>query len=164
MHPPTILFDGVCNLCAWSVQFIIRRDPQAQFRFAALQSPAGQRLLAAHRQGVGRGQTQTSADEEHTVRAHPRLSASNDSQGAQLLDSVVLLERGRAYTRSTAALRIARRLRWPWPILWPLVAFPRPLRDWAYDLVARNRYRWFGRRSACMLPTPALRARFLDGG
>lgn len=126
-----ILFDGVCNLCAWSVQFIIRRDPRGQFRFAALQSAAGQRLLAE------------------------RGLAGPD------LDSVVLIEGPRAYTRSGAALRIARRLTGLWPALAALLLVPRPLRDWAYSVVARNRYRWFGQQSECMLPTPELRARFL---
>ena len=132
MSQPVILFDGVCNLCAWSVQFIIRRDPCGQFRFAALQSPVGQRLLAER---------------------------GADARG---LDSVVLIEGARWYARSDAALRIARRLSGAWPLLALLRVLPRPLRDWAYDFVARNRYRWFGRQDACMLPTPTLRARFLE--
>lgn len=76
-------------------------------------------------------------------------------------DSLVLVENGKYYTRSAAALRIARGLRFPWPLLYVLVAVPRPVRDWVYDAVARNRYRWFGRRDVCMIPTPELRARFL---
>lgn len=75
-------------------------------------------------------------------------------------DFVVLIEDDRRYTRSTAVLRIARRLRFPWPLAYVLVAVPRPVRDWVYDRVARSRYRWFGRREACMIPTPALRTRF----
>jgi len=78
------------------------------------------------------------------------------------LDSIVLVEDGRVWTQSTAALRIARRLRLPWPAAYAMIVVPRPLRDWIYNLVARNRYRWFGQREACMVPTPALRARFLD--
>ena len=78
------------------------------------------------------------------------------------LDSIVLVEDGRVWTQSTAALRIARRLRFPWPVAYAMIVVPRPLRDWIYNLVARNRYRWFGQREACMVPTPALRARFLD--
>lgn len=132
MNQPVILFDGVCNLCAWSVQFIIRRDPRGRFRFAALQSPAGRRLLAER---------------------------GADMRG---LDSVVLVEGSRWYARSDAALRIARHLRGGWPLLALLRVVPRPLRDWAYDVIARNRYRWFGRQEACMLPTPALRERFLE--
>jgi predicted DCC family thiol-disulfide oxidoreductase YuxK len=79
-----------------------------------------------------------------------------------LPDSLVLVENGRLFTRSTAALRVARGLRFPWPLAYLFVAVPRPVRDWLYDAVARNRYRWFGRRDVCMVPTPELRARFLD--
>lgn len=132
MNQPIILFDGVCNLCAWSVQFIIKRDPRGLFRFAALQSPVGQRLLA-----------ERGAD-------------------ARVLDSVVLIEGARWYARSDASLRVARHLSGGWPLLALLRVVPRPLRDWAYEIVARNRYGWFGRQQACMLPTPALRERFLD--
>lgn len=127
-----ILFDGECNLCDWSVRFVVRHDPRGRFRLAALQSPAGRRLLAER--GV-------------------------DPRG---IDSVVLIEGERWYARSDAALRIARGLAGPWPLLSALRIVPRPLRDWAYDVVARNRFRWFGRRDACLLPTPALRERFLD--
>ena len=81
-----------------------------------------------------------------------------------LPDSLVLVEDGRLFTRSTAVLRIARGLRFPWPLAYVFVAVPRPVRDWVYDAVARNRYRWFGRRDVCMMPTPELRARFLDDG
>lgn len=76
-------------------------------------------------------------------------------------ETVVLVEDGRAFTRSTAALRIARRLRFPWPLAFALIVMPRPLRDQVYDWVARNRYRWFGKRDVCMVPTPELRDRFL---
>jgi predicted DCC family thiol-disulfide oxidoreductase YuxK len=79
-----------------------------------------------------------------------------------LPDSLVLLEDGRLFTRSTAALRVARGLRFPWPLAYVFVAVPRPVRDWVYDAVARNRYRWFGRREICMVPTPELRSRFLN--
>jgi predicted DCC family thiol-disulfide oxidoreductase YuxK len=79
-----------------------------------------------------------------------------------LPDSIVLVEDGRLWTQSTAALRIARRLRFPWPLAYAMIVVPRPVRDWIYNLVARNRYRWFGKRETCMVPTPALRARFLE--
>lgn len=128
-----VLFDGLCNLCNASVRFVIARDPAAHFRFAALESQAARRLLA--KSGV----------------ADP------------LPDSVALIEHGRLYTRSAAALRIARRLRFPWPLMFALIIVPRPLRDAVYDLIARHRYRWFGRRDACMVPTPELRERFLVG-
>jgi len=79
-----------------------------------------------------------------------------------LPDSLVLVENGRLFMRSTAALRVARGLRFPWPLAYVFVAVPRPVRDWVYDAVARNRYRWFGRRDVCMVPTPELRSRFLN--
>jgi len=129
---PVLLFDGVCNLCNAGVLFIIRRDPRARFRFAPLQSEIARRLLDGT--GVGRD---------------------------GLPDTMIVIENGRAWQRSAAALRIARNLRWPWPALGALWIIPRPLRDWAYRLVARNRYRWFGRRDQCMMPTPELQAKFL---
>jgi len=127
-----VLFDGVCNLCNGVVQFIIARDPHGRFQFAALQSAAARRVI-----------------EEH--------GASD-----RLPDAIVLVEDGRLYTRSTAALRIARRLTFPWPLTVVLLAVPRPLRDWVYALFASRRYRWFGRRETCMMATPELRARFIE--
>jgi predicted DCC family thiol-disulfide oxidoreductase YuxK len=132
-EPALILFDGVCNLCNATVRFIIARDPRARFRFAPLQSDAACERLA-RAGGVPAGQA-----------------------------SVVLIENGRLYTRSAAALRIARALRFPWPMLYGLIVIPRPIRDRAYEFVARRRYRWFGRSQACVLPTPELRDRFLNG-
>ena len=129
---PIVLFDGVCNLCNGSVQFIIRRDPAARFRFASLQSPLGEEL------GPGSGSTR------------------------QAVDSVILVEGDRWYKESDAALRIARGMGGAWKALWALRLIPRPLRDAAYRLVARNRYRWFGKQETCWLPTPELRGRFLD--
>jgi predicted DCC family thiol-disulfide oxidoreductase YuxK len=127
----TVLFDGVCNLCNGSVLFVIDRDPAGYFRFVALQSDTARRLLAEH------------------GGPPPDLS------------SIVLVEGGRVYTRSTAALRIARRLTGPWRLLHVCLLIPHPIRDAVYDWVARNRYRWFGREEACRLPSPELRARFL---
>ncbi|HEX2202676.1 MAG TPA: thiol-disulfide oxidoreductase DCC family protein [Longimicrobium sp.] len=129
--PPVVLFDGVCNFCNASVNFIIDRDPRGRLRFAALQSEAGEAFL--------RGAGMPTAD----------------------FDTVVLVEDGRVHTRSDAALRIARRLSGAWPLLAAFRVVPRPLRDLVYDLVARNRYRLFGKRDACMLPSPEVRARFL---
>lgn len=127
-----ILFDGVCNLCNGLVQFIISRDPGGRFAFASLQSDAARRLMG------------------EVSLTDPRP------------DTFVLMEDGRAFTRSTAALRIARRLGFPWSLAYPLVGVPTPLRNRAYDIVARNRYRWFGKRDACMVPSPDIRRRFLD--
>jgi len=126
-----VLFDGVCNLCNGSVQFIIARDPAAHFRFAPLESEVARRMLAG-------------------------AAASGP-----LPDSVALIEHGRVYTRSDAALRIVRGLRFPWPLMYVLIVVPGWLRDKIYDTVARHRYRWFGKRDACMVPTPELRERFL---
>jgi predicted DCC family thiol-disulfide oxidoreductase YuxK len=129
--PAIILFDGVCNLCNGFVQFVIRHDPAGRFRFAALQSEAAEELLRD---------------------LPPR---------ARGIDSVVLIENGRCYWQSAAALRILRQLRGGWPLLYGFMVIPAFLRDRAYAWLARNRYRWFGRRQACMLPTPDLQARFL---
>ena len=126
-----ILFDGVCNLCNGFVQFVIARDPSARFRFAPLQSAAAAGIL--REAGVT----------------------------APLPDSVVLVEDGRVYVRSDAALRIARGLRFPWPLAYACRLVPRFIRDRLYDAVAARRYRWFGRRDVCMMPTPERRARFL---
>ena len=134
-EPPlqaVVLFDGVCNLCNGAVQFIIRRDPTGRYRFAALESPAARDLL------------------EQAAVPDP------------LPDSIVLLDASGISTRSTAALRIARRLRFPWPLFYALIVVPEALRDAAYDFIARNRYRWFGRREVCVVPTAALRDRFLE--
>ncbi len=128
---PVVLFDGVCNLCNGSVRFIIKRDPDARFQFAPLQSDAAASLIPS------------SPD-------RPALP-----------DSVVLVEDGRLYVRSTAALRIARRLRFPWPLFWVFMIVPRPIRDFAYDVIAHHRYQWFGKRTACMVPTKDIRDRFL---
>lgn len=131
---PVVLFDGVCNLCSASVQFIIDRDPQAHFRFASLQSPTAKALLAELGASVPEGDP----------------------------ESVLLIEDGELFSRSEAALRIARRLRGPSRLAVMLRLLPHGLRDRAYRLVAKNRYRWFGKAESCRLPTPDLRARFLD--
>ncbi|WP_276957891.1 thiol-disulfide oxidoreductase DCC family protein [Allomeiothermus silvanus] len=129
-----VLFDGVCNLCNGVVQFILRHDPQERFLFASQQSEAGQRLLA-----------------EHGIKAAQALA-----------ESVVVLEDNRVYLESDAALYILHRLGgvWGWAYIFRWI--PRPWRDWVYRWVARHRYRIFGRRESCMVPTPALRGRFLD--
>jgi predicted DCC family thiol-disulfide oxidoreductase YuxK len=129
---PVILFDGVCNLCNGLVQFVIARDPHAQFRFASLQSTAAAVLL----QPLG-GQ-------------------------AALPDSVVLVDGDRVYTQSTAALRVARRLGLPWSLAYAFAIVPESWRNVVYAWVARHRYHWFGKRDVCMIPTADLRARFLD--
>jgi len=129
---PVVLFDGVCNFCESSVRFIIDRDPQGTFRFASLQSERGGALARRH-------------------------GAEPDE-----LNTMMLIEEGVLYTRSTAALRIARRLRLPWRLARIFLGIPAPMRDPIYDLIAANRYRWFGRKDECMIPTPDVRQRFLD--
>jgi predicted DCC family thiol-disulfide oxidoreductase YuxK len=130
---PIVLFDGVCNLCNASVNFLIDRDPSSTLRFASLQSDAARDLLMQF---------------GPTPLGDP--------------DSMLLIEGGRTYERSTAALRIVRHLSGAWRILGVLLVIPRPLRDAVYRLVAANRYRWFGKSDVCRVPTPELRARFLD--
>ena len=137
-----ILFDGVCNLCNASVNFIIDRDAEGYFKFAPLQSDFRQSNL---------GQSDLAGCRE-----------AADSEKGQIT-SIVLVENGACYTRSTAALRIARRLDGWWPLGYAGIFIPTPIRDRIYDWIARNRYRWFGKTAACRLPTPELRARFLDG-
>ncbi len=129
---PLLLFDGVCNLCDRSVQFVLDHEPAGSIRFASLQSDVGRETLAAY-------------------------GLDTDD-----IDSVVFVDRGRAYIQSDAALAVAARLRAPWRWLVLGRAVPRPARDAAYGWIARNRYRWFGTRDACRVPTPQTRARFLD--
>jgi len=133
--PDTILFDGVCNLCNGFVQFIIRHDPEGRFRFAALQSEAARTLLTAH--GL------TPAE----LAAEP--------------ESVLLVSGGRVFSHSTAVLHIARRLGSVWRLAGVGWVLPRAWRDGLYRFIARHRYRWFGRQESCLLPTPALKSRFL---
>ncbi|MDB5275240.1 MAG: hypothetical protein JWR61_195 [Ferruginibacter sp.] len=126
-----ILFDGVCNLCNGAVQFIIRHDPNGKFLFASLQSEAGQQLLRQH---------QLPADE---------------------FSSFILVQHNKIYTKSTAALYVARQIRGAWCCLYIFIIVPRFLRDAVYNWIAQNRYRWFGKKETCMIPTPELKARFL---
>jgi predicted DCC family thiol-disulfide oxidoreductase YuxK len=126
-----VLFDGVCKFCNGSVNFIIDRDQAGYFQFAPIQSEAGSELM------------------EKYVPISPDI------------DSIILIEDEHAYTHSTAALRIARRLGGIWKAVYALIIVPRPVRDLFYRLFAKYRYRIFGRTEECMLPTPEVRARFL---
>ncbi|MBX2818848.1 MAG: DUF393 domain-containing protein [Rhodothermaceae bacterium] len=137
-----VLFDGVCNLCNASINFIIDNDSRGYFKFASLQSPEAETYLNRC--------AQSSGDVE--VR-----------NGYDYLSSVLLYENGQCYRESTAVLRIARKLRGGWPLMYGLILIPEPIRNVIYHWVARNRYRWFGKQDACRLPSPELRARFLDG-
>ena len=126
-----VLFDGVCNLCNGAVTFLIRNDKNDRFRFAALQSEMGVDLTTKY--GID----------------------------TQEVDSIVLIENDKAYVRSDAALRIAKRMSGAYPLLYVFVIIPRFLRDPIYKWVARNRYRWFEKKNQCMIPTPELKAKFL---
>jgi predicted DCC family thiol-disulfide oxidoreductase YuxK len=127
-----VLFDGICNLCNASINFVIDRDPEGYFKFASLQSSEAAALL-------------------------DRCGSTPAA-----LEAIVLIEDGTCYSRSTAALRIARHLTGAWPLLYGLLVIPRPVRDYLYDWVAENRYRWFGQRDSCRIPTPELQDRFFQ--
>jgi predicted DCC family thiol-disulfide oxidoreductase YuxK len=129
---PIILFDGVCNLCNASVQFIIRNDPKSTFRFASLQSDAGKAIL------------------------------NQFSVPPEKLYSVLVVYEGHLYDRSRAALEIARRLKGLWSLLYGFIIIPPFIRNFIYDWISRNRYRWFGVRQECMMPTPDMKARFIQ--
>ena len=131
MDKPVILFDGVCNLCSNSVQFIIKRDQEKKFHFASLQSNYGQELLKKY------------------------------NLPTNTFNSFILYENEKLLTRSTAALKMFEQLKgWKWvKIFWII---PKFIRDAVYNLIARNRYKWFGRKNECWLPTPDLKARFFE--
>lgn len=129
---PIILFDGVCNLCNSSVQYVIKHDPNELFRFASLQGNTGQQLLKQY--GL----------------------STND------MNSFILVRDNKAYTRSAAALNVAKQLTGFAKLLYGFIIVPPFIRDAVYDLIARNRYKWFGKKDSCMIPTAALRSRFLN--
>jgi len=126
-----ILFDGVCNLCNSTVVRVIKADKKNLFRFAALQSDIGERLVAKY---------------------HIDISKT---------DSIILIDNDKAYVKSTAALRIARHLSGGYPLFYSLMIVPNFIRNWGYDIIAKNRYRWYGKKDSCMIPTPELKSKFL---
>ncbi|PPA72384.1 thiol-disulfide oxidoreductase DCC family protein [Jeotgalibacillus proteolyticus] len=126
-----ILFDGDCHVCNWSVQFIMKRDPDGIFKFASLQGDIGSKI-------------------RRTYKVDP------------MLDSVLLLENDRLWSKSTAALKICGKLSGPVRFAVLLLAVPKPLRDLVYSYIARNRFHWFGRKEHCSLPTKEERRRLLD--
>lgn len=138
-----VLFDGVCNFCDASVNFVIEHDSEGYFKFAPLQSEAG-RTLAAEFGLASKTAEQPPADDMIPI------------------DSVILIEDGKAYTHSTAALKIARKLGRPWSWLYALMIVPVVIRDFFYRLFAKYRYRIFGRKDQCVLPTHEVKSRFLD--
>lgn len=131
-HKSVIFFDGVCNLCNASIDFIIKRDHKNRFLVGALQDEYSQKILSNHQVKEG------------------------------YLDSLVLLESGSIYYKSTAALKISRNLSGLWPIFYPLIFLPAGLRDLIYDWIGKNRYRWFGKKNTCRLPSAEEKAKFLS--
>lgn len=131
MNHPILFFDGVCNLCNTSIQRVIKADKKGVFRFASLQSETAKELLAD--------------------------SGLNPTE----LKSVILLHQDRFYTRSNAVLESVRLLGGAWSLLYIFIIVPPFIRNAIYDWIARNRYRWFGKKDACMIPSPELKSRFL---
>lgn len=129
---PVILFDGVCNLCNSAVHFVIKHDPLHQFRFASLQSNFGQQVLQ-------------------------KINLPVTGLG-----SFILLEKDTVYTKSGAVLRVIKKLSGAWPALYAFIIVPPFIRNAIYDVVARNRYQWFGKKEECRIPTPELQELFID--
>lgn len=129
---PVILFDGVCNFCNSAVNFIIKHDKKKIFRYAALQSEVGQQLLKKY-----------------------NLSTTE-------LDSFVLVQDGKTYKKTTAALQIYPQFGGVWKLVKALWIFPAFIRDAVYNIIAQNRYRWWGKKESCMIPTPEIRSLFLQ--
>ncbi|MDR9400492.1 MAG: thiol-disulfide oxidoreductase DCC family protein [Psychroflexus sp.] len=128
-----VLFDGICNFCNDSVQRIIKNDQKDRFRFASLQSEIGQELT--RERGIDTSQ----------------------------VDSIILIDPGNAYyIKSTAALEIAKRMDGLYPMLQLFLILPASVRDWGYDYIAKNRYKWFGKRDECKIPTPDEKAKFIE--
>lgn len=128
---PLVLFDGICNLCSFSVQFLATKDRENKIRYALVQSQTGQDILSKHNLPL-------------------------DSY-----DSFILVEDGKLYFKSTAFLKLVRYMKWPWPLLGVASIVPKALRDCFYDRIARNRYRLFGKRQSCMIPKDNIADRFL---
>jgi len=128
---PIILFDGYCNLCNSWIDFIIKRDKSKIFKFAAISSESGKEIL-----------------KNYTV----------ETEG---IDSIILIENEKCYTKSSATLEITKRLSGIWPALYVLMILPKYFRDFIYDFIAKNRYRIFGRKESCRLPSPAEKERFI---
>lgn len=128
---PVILFDGVCNFCNSAVNFTIKRDKKAVIQFAPLQSEKGRMFLRQY-----------------------NLPADD-------MRSFVFIEDGKTYLRSTAALKVCRYLNGLWPLCYIFILVPRFIRDAVYNFIAKHRYKWFGMRQECMMPTPEIKKRFL---
>ncbi|WP_318508794.1 thiol-disulfide oxidoreductase DCC family protein [Bacillus sp. T3] len=125
-----ILFDGLCNFCDHSVQFIIKRDNKAIYKFTSIQSDVGQKILQKYKVPTN-------------------------------VDSLILISNNKYYTKTSAALRICKNLKGGWQLLQCLLIVPKPIRDFFYTILSKNRYKWFGRKESCTIPSPELRKRFL---
>ena len=128
---PLILFDGICNLCNSSVQFVLKKDKNKQFKFASIQSDAAKEILL-------------------------QFSKNNSD-----LDSIILIYNGRRYEKSSAILRIGKLLGGFYSLGMVFWLIPKPIRDWVYDYIAKNRYKWYGKKDQCMIPTPEIKNQFL---
>jgi predicted DCC family thiol-disulfide oxidoreductase YuxK len=129
---PILLFDGVCNYCNFWVRFAIKRDKKKQLIYAPLQGDPAKRLLAKY-----------------------NLNTTK-------LSSVIMIDKGKVYIQSSAALRMCKYLDGGWKLFYGFMIIPKFIRDFFYNIIARNRYKWFGKKEECMVPTPDLRERFLD--
>ncbi|MFT6210664.1 MAG: putative DCC family thiol-disulfide oxidoreductase YuxK [Bacteroidia bacterium] len=129
---PLLLFDGVCNLCNSSVQFVLERNKKENIQFASLQSDFGRKML-------------------EQVNLSPDYTSS-----------LVLIEEGKPYVKSEAALRLVKHLNGLWKLGSILFIFPKFIRNPVYNLIAKNRYRWFGKKDVCWIPEPKWKNRFLD--
>ena len=130
-HKQVIVFDGVCNFCNASVDFVMKRDPGKQFKFGTLQSEPAKRIL------------------------------QNQKLDTEDFETFLLIEEGHVFMKSTAALKIAKQLTGLWPLLYVFMVVPRPIRDGVYSFIARRRYRWMGKTETCRVPTPTERERFV---
>lgn len=128
---PVILFDGVCNFCNGAVNFVIKRDKKALIQFAPLQSEKG------------------------------RMFSRQFGFSEEDMKTFLFIEDGKVYTKSTAALRVCRYLGALWPLCYGFMIVPKFIRDGIYNWIAKNRYKWFGKKETCMLPTPEVRTRFI---
>lgn len=135
-----LLFDGVCNLCDRSVQFVIRHDRKGKFKFASLQSAYAEQIL----------------------KKYPEITPFNKTGNNPDWGSIVFILNGKAYTRSAAVLKVMEELGFPWKIAAVFYILPAGFRDALYNFIAKNRYQWYGKKDSCIIPTPELRDRFMD--
>tara|TARA_B110000240_G_scaffold186415_1_gene223037 strand:- start:497 stop:907 length:411 start_codon:yes stop_codon:yes gene_type:complete len=132
VYQPLVLFDGFCNLCNSSVQYVIKHDRHNKFKFASLQSDAAKEILLQFNE--------------------------NNSD----LNSIILIDNNKIFKKSLAVLRLLKILGGVYTLLYIFIIIPKPLRDWVYDYIAKNRYKWYGKKDSCMIPTKELKNKFID--